>query len=73
MMQIVFIDVCRRLQIVGIAAKQGRVRNAANTVVRVKQVLGRRWHVVSAFKSTVMNSQINDIIKNMSSVNRTCK
>lgn len=31
------------LQIVGIAAKQGRVRNAANTVVKVKQVLGRRW------------------------------
>uniref|UniRef100_A0A8C7N9W9 Heat shock protein 14 n=1 Tax=Oncorhynchus kisutch TaxID=8019 RepID=A0A8C7N9W9_ONCKI len=29
-------------QIVGIAAKQGRVRNAANTVVKVKQVLGRR-------------------------------
>uniref|UniRef100_A0A3B4XEH9 Heat shock protein 14 n=1 Tax=Seriola lalandi dorsalis TaxID=1841481 RepID=A0A3B4XEH9_SERLL len=28
-------------QIVGIAAKQGRVRNAANTVVKVKQVLGR--------------------------------
>ncbi|XP_008314207.1 heat shock 70 kDa protein 14 [Cynoglossus semilaevis] len=30
-------------QIVGIAAKQGRVRNAANTVVRVKQVLGRSF------------------------------
>lgn len=30
-------------QIVGIAAKQGRVRNAANTVVKVKQVLGRRF------------------------------
>lgn len=30
------------LQIVGIAAKQGQVRNAANTVVKVKQVLGRR-------------------------------
>ncbi|XP_061570226.1 heat shock 70 kDa protein 14 [Cololabis saira] len=29
--------------IVGIAAKQGRVRNAANTVVKVKQVLGRRF------------------------------
>uniref|UniRef100_A0A8D3DJK1 Heat shock 70 kDa protein 14 n=1 Tax=Scophthalmus maximus TaxID=52904 RepID=A0A8D3DJK1_SCOMX len=29
-------------QIVGIAAKQGRVRNAANTVGKVKQVLGRR-------------------------------
>uniref|UniRef100_A0A3B3X937 Heat shock 70 kDa protein 14 n=1 Tax=Poecilia mexicana TaxID=48701 RepID=A0A3B3X937_9TELE len=29
-------------QIVGIAAKQGQVRNAANTVVKVKQVLGRR-------------------------------
>ncbi|CAL8242350.1 unnamed protein product [Merluccius merluccius] len=28
-------------QIVGIAAKQGRVRNAANTVVKVKQLLGR--------------------------------
>ncbi|XP_029317940.1 heat shock 70 kDa protein 14 [Cottoperca gobio] len=28
-------------QIVGIAAKQGRVRNAANTIVKVKQVLGR--------------------------------
>ncbi|KAM9705473.1 heat shock 70 kDa protein 14 isoform 2-T2 [Menidia menidia] len=30
-------------QIVGIAAKQGRVRNAANTVVKVKQVLGKRF------------------------------
>ncbi|KAI4895620.1 hypothetical protein NFI96_007570, partial [Prochilodus magdalenae] len=28
-------------QIVGIAAKQGRIRNAANTVVKVKQILGR--------------------------------
>lgn len=33
------------MQIVGIAAKQGQVRNAANTVVKVKQVLGRRYHV----------------------------
>ncbi|XP_054608403.1 heat shock 70 kDa protein 14 [Dunckerocampus dactyliophorus] len=30
-------------QLVGIAAKQGRVRNAANTVVKVKQVLGRSF------------------------------
>ncbi|XP_017293693.1 heat shock 70 kDa protein 14 isoform X1 [Kryptolebias marmoratus] len=30
-------------QIVGIAAKQGQVRNAANTVVKVKQILGRRF------------------------------
>ncbi|XP_029969359.1 heat shock 70 kDa protein 14 [Salarias fasciatus] len=30
-------------QIVGIAAKQGQVRNAANTVVKVKQVLGRSF------------------------------
>ncbi|XP_034382614.1 heat shock 70 kDa protein 14 isoform X1 [Cyclopterus lumpus] len=30
-------------QIVGIAAKQGRVRNAANTIVKVKQVLGRSF------------------------------
>uniref|UniRef100_A0A4W6EMP2 Heat shock protein 14 n=1 Tax=Lates calcarifer TaxID=8187 RepID=A0A4W6EMP2_LATCA len=30
-------------QIVGIAAKQGRVRNAANTVIKVKQVLGRSF------------------------------
>ncbi|KAG7236832.1 hypothetical protein INR49_000210 [Caranx melampygus] len=30
-------------KIVGIAAKQGRVRNAANTVVKVKQVLGRSF------------------------------
>ncbi|XP_072529085.1 heat shock 70 kDa protein 14 [Salminus brasiliensis] len=30
-------------QIVGIAAKQGRIRNAANTVVKVKQILGRRY------------------------------
>uniref|UniRef100_A0A8C8DKJ6 Heat shock protein 14 n=1 Tax=Oryzias sinensis TaxID=183150 RepID=A0A8C8DKJ6_9TELE len=28
-------------QIVGLAAKQGRIRNAANTVVKVKQMLGR--------------------------------
>uniref|UniRef100_A0A672H5Q0 Heat shock 70 kDa protein 14 n=1 Tax=Salarias fasciatus TaxID=181472 RepID=A0A672H5Q0_SALFA len=30
-------------KIVGIAAKQGQVRNAANTVVKVKQVLGRSF------------------------------
>ncbi|XP_068611306.1 heat shock 70 kDa protein 14-like [Brachionichthys hirsutus] len=30
-------------QIVGIAAKQGRVRNSANTVIKVKQVLGRSF------------------------------
>ncbi|XP_036977921.1 heat shock 70 kDa protein 14 [Acanthopagrus latus] len=30
-------------QIVGIAAKQGLVRNAANTIVKVKQVLGRSY------------------------------
>nr|XP_057933725.1 heat shock 70 kDa protein 14 [Doryrhamphus excisus] len=30
-------------KLVGIAAKQGRVRNAANTVVKVKQVLGRSF------------------------------
>ncbi|CAJ1055692.1 heat shock 70 kDa protein 14 [Xyrichtys novacula] len=30
-------------QIVGIAAKQGRARNAANTVIKVKQVLGRSF------------------------------
>ncbi|XP_076023516.1 heat shock 70 kDa protein 14 [Genypterus blacodes] len=30
-------------QIVGIAAKQGRIRNATNTVVKVKQVLGRSF------------------------------
>ncbi|TRZ04206.1 hypothetical protein DNTS_029859, partial [Danionella cerebrum] len=29
--------------IVGIAAKQGRIRNANNTVVKVKQILGRRY------------------------------
>lgn len=30
-------------QIVGIAAKQGQVRNAANTIVKVKEVLGRSF------------------------------
>uniref|UniRef100_G3Q6K3 Heat shock 70 kDa protein 14 n=1 Tax=Gasterosteus aculeatus aculeatus TaxID=481459 RepID=G3Q6K3_GASAC len=30
-------------KIVGIAAKQGRIRNAANTIVKVKQVLGRSF------------------------------
>ncbi|XP_066579828.1 heat shock 70 kDa protein 14 [Amia ocellicauda] len=30
-------------QIVGLAAKQGRIRNAANTVVKVKQILGRSF------------------------------
>uniref|UniRef100_A0A8C4GL96 Heat shock 70 kDa protein 14 n=1 Tax=Dicentrarchus labrax TaxID=13489 RepID=A0A8C4GL96_DICLA len=37
-------------QIVGIAAKQGRVRNAANTVVKVKQVLGRSDQETQAHK-----------------------
>ncbi|XP_067861141.1 heat shock 70 kDa protein 14 [Heptranchias perlo] len=30
-------------KIVGLAAKQGRIRNASNTVVKVKQILGRRF------------------------------
>ncbi|XP_077450124.1 heat shock 70 kDa protein 14 [Stigmatopora argus] len=30
-------------QLVGIAAKQGRIRNAANTIEKVKQVLGRSF------------------------------
>ena len=29
-------------QLVGLAAKQGRIRNAVNTVSHVKQILGRR-------------------------------
>uniref|UniRef100_H3BVL9 Uncharacterized protein n=1 Tax=Tetraodon nigroviridis TaxID=99883 RepID=H3BVL9_TETNG len=29
-------------QVVGVAARQGRVWNSANTVVKVKQLLGRR-------------------------------
>ncbi|MGH0148723.1 UNVERIFIED_CONTAM: hypothetical protein FKN15_013967 [Acipenser sinensis] len=32
-----------REQIVGLAAKQGRIRNASNTVVKVKQILGRSY------------------------------
>lgn len=31
------------LQVVGVAARQGRVWNSANTVVKVKQLLGRRF------------------------------
>lgn len=30
-------------QVVGLAAKQNRVRNLSNTVMKVKQVLGRRY------------------------------
>ncbi|XP_048409643.1 heat shock 70 kDa protein 14 [Stegostoma tigrinum] len=30
-------------KIVGLAAKQGRIRNASNTIVKVKQILGRRF------------------------------
>ncbi|RXM30701.1 Heat shock 70 kDa protein 14 [Acipenser ruthenus] len=30
-------------KIVGLAAKQGRIRNASNTVVKVKQILGRSY------------------------------
>ncbi|KAG5845799.1 heat shock 70 kDa protein 14 [Anguilla rostrata] len=48
-------------QIVGIAAKQGRIRNAANTVVKVKQILGRSFddpeaqkHIAES-KCTVIN------------------
>uniref|UniRef100_A0A3Q2PB77 Heat shock protein 14 n=1 Tax=Fundulus heteroclitus TaxID=8078 RepID=A0A3Q2PB77_FUNHE len=37
-------------QIVGIAAKQGQVRNAANTVVKVKQVLGRSFYISKCLK-----------------------
>uniref|UniRef100_A0A8C9VUS8 Heat shock protein 14 n=1 Tax=Scleropages formosus TaxID=113540 RepID=A0A8C9VUS8_SCLFO len=40
--QIMHIGCCGSF-IVGIAAKQGRIRNAANTVVKVKQVLGRSF------------------------------
>lgn len=31
------------LQAVGVAAKQGMIRNLANTVCHVKQILGRRF------------------------------
>ncbi|KAJ8381881.1 hypothetical protein SKAU_G00026590 [Synaphobranchus kaupii] len=48
-------------QIVGIAAKQGRIRNATNTVVKVKQILGRSFddpeaqkHIAES-KCTVVN------------------
>lgn len=34
------------LQVVGVAARQGRVWNSANTVVKVKQLLGRRFLIV---------------------------
>lgn len=30
------------IQVVGLAAKQSRIRNISNTVVKVKQILGRR-------------------------------
>lgn len=30
------------MQVVGLAAKQSRIRNISNTVVKVKQILGRR-------------------------------
>lgn len=30
------------IQVVGLAAKQSRIRNVSNTVVKVKQILGRR-------------------------------
>lgn len=30
------------VQVVGLAAKQSRIRNISNTVVKVKQILGRR-------------------------------
>uniref|UniRef100_A0A8C0FZ64 Heat shock protein 70 n=1 Tax=Chelonoidis abingdonii TaxID=106734 RepID=A0A8C0FZ64_CHEAB len=33
-------------EVVGLAAKQSRVRNIANTVVKVKQILGRRVFAV---------------------------
>lgn len=48
-------------QIVGIAAKQGRVRNAANTVVKVKQVLGRSFDEVEtqAHKAETKCEMIN--------------
>lgn len=34
------------LQVVGVAARQGRVWNSANTVVKVKQLLGRRFLIM---------------------------
>lgn len=30
------------VQVVGLAAKQSRIRNVSSTVVKVKQILGRR-------------------------------
>uniref|UniRef100_A0A4W4EBH0 Heat shock 70 kDa protein 14 n=1 Tax=Electrophorus electricus TaxID=8005 RepID=A0A4W4EBH0_ELEEL len=55
-------------QIVGIAAKQGRIRNAANTVVKVKQILGRRYDDPAAqvhreeSKCLVVNKEVAKLI-----------
>ena len=32
-------------EVVGLAAKQSRIRNISNTVMKVKQILGRRYGV----------------------------
>lgn len=32
-------------QVVGLAAKQSRIRNISNTVMKVKQILGRRYGI----------------------------
>jgi hypothetical protein len=31
--------------VVGLAAKQSRIRNISNTVMKVKQILGRRYGI----------------------------
>lgn len=41
-----YFDIFPSIQIVGIAAKQGRTWNSANTVMKVKQLLGRRWRML---------------------------
>ncbi|XP_006007877.1 heat shock 70 kDa protein 14 [Latimeria chalumnae] len=50
-------------EIVGLAAKQGRIRNATNTVVKVKQILGRSYDDTQAQKH-VAESKCNVIDKN---------
>ncbi|KAF5928708.1 hypothetical protein HPG69_008496 [Diceros bicornis minor] len=32
-------------EVVGLAAKQSRIRNISNTVMKVKQILGRRYGI----------------------------
>uniref|UniRef100_A0A5F9DTG6 Uncharacterized protein n=1 Tax=Oryctolagus cuniculus TaxID=9986 RepID=A0A5F9DTG6_RABIT len=42
-------------EVVGLAAKQSRIRNISNTVIKVKQILGRRYMTYGPWTGLLSN------------------